>query len=1726
MRLKNKKKRQGIIRALLALLLMASIFASVMLLSSAAEGPWLDKSEVEVPEDYAYSFAVVGDPQYLTYYDTFEDGNNSKGYLYNIYKWIADNKDTHGIEFVLGMGDITHADNAREWAIAKSAIGQLDGVVPYTQIRGNHDNRTKLFDEYIGAGTGYLEQDTLVACYEVKGETNTYSTRARNTIHEYKIGSVSYLVLALDCGVQDPVLEWANEWVAKDEYKNHKVIVTTHSYTSAEGEHEPMADYESDYNESVWATDGSRWSANAKVDESQPFNGGAEIWDKLVKRHANITAVICGHVLVDNIVRVPAIGNNGNVVQQIVVNPQDIDDNSSPDSFTGMVALFYCTADGKIADVRYYSTVEDKYYGEKSQFSMRFGAREWAKLDGMSFTENKLFGIKGALKAFPATIEAELKYTRDTSDRVILSTLGAATPFSLYTVANQDTIGISYGSKSVVFESIKNADTGYHSYAFAFDGDNVHAYVDGALAETVSHGFGDITSSGAVSFSLGGTEKNNNSAYFKNGAVRSLMLYSDVRSSKEIKLDVSFMDETDADALVCLDLSAAKHDGRDITNYADGENPLCLKRAIMSDGEGMTFTQTYNLRTFKKPSSEYPKTIQFSMKYELATTEYALFSSYYTGTVASEWKQFGIFVSPNTGYFLLYYKGPTVGSRSYKFDALDTSGDGKSDFADGSYHAYSITIGDTSSSLYVDGELLQTVNYGWTYLTGNVPSAYDAVPNSFPYSVGGDVRNNGGNQGAFKTGAIKWLSVYSDIRSLDEIKTDIKGVFTQDENAMIMVDLAAVGVYDDVPNYADFTNPLYLHGKNSSTSRAQISALLSAVPKTLETVIRYNAPTTSCVIAGNYCSTSYTGWNLSTTTTGSVKLSIYDKTAATTQEVTFTKQIFAADQVYYRHIAVSFDGARAYLYVNGVLVDTASFAYTEVDWWYALPMCIGGDQTSGNANYFRGKMKSIALYSDYRTSEEIAESFKYGPDGADAGLLAAYDFNGKNSATIVKNEKLGGAPMVLETHAVSGDVYTDIADFGAYENSYLLGYEQPSTPYREISQELWDITVKGPTADNVGIEFRMKSKESKDQIRALMATGNNGSAYKSTLWAFANVRLGNSFIEINLPNDLSSFGIRSAYSRGSMYYYKDGVETGVVPYEDGAEYVFRITRTALSPDIDNGYGAKIRIYIGKINPETNMPENGWDSAPVYETLALHARNVETAQSCGISVQAGHIGHSTRMPHTLIYSSNKYVGVKTVVGNEQTVNKVLRGADFTLGSLNADGRLHIGWSLGADSFSNTDFYPAGTKLQGVNEPRVYRALTMALSQSKTATLGFTADDTAPVLKWDLRAGDALALLDYFGEIKIGYLLRTSENGNAQTVELCALNSMNAENYSYSLLYSDIQDYDLAYRMVAYAEINGTKYYAGDIDGASGISLRELAESADTVNYNEKQLDLIKAIINAPTGIVGFVPRHSITLYSSLIYNIYIPKHKSLTSVQINGEAVELDTLPLYGDYYLYKVEFPASEAGRTVTLGAEFSTDIGARYGEYSFSVLKYARSLINNPTSSDATVAAAKSMLAYIKSAYVYFDCEDSEEVGAIIDAIIGENYSASVTEGTAVEQTDGLNGATFVLKATPALRFYLSGEYSQEGYVFKVGGSVAEAEVSADGTYVDVSLFAYRMCDTVSYEIIGTDIKGGFNLQSYYDYVRSESFTDEKKAEVIDLTERFYIYCQMAAAYRNEVKG
>ncbi len=280
-------------------------------------------------DDFAYSFAFVGDTQIVT--QRYPDR------IANIYDWIVNNIDTYNIQHVFGLGDITNGNSSTEWNNVMPQINKMNGKVSYSLVRGNHDGAAE-YDAYLGGDNPYSAQ--YDGAFEEGSVLNTYKFLT--------VGKTDWLIFSLDYGFSDEVIAWASEII--EAHPRHNVVVTTHAYLFRDGTTLDQGDV------CPPATTGGS-------------NNGDHMWDKFISKHENIVLVVSGHDPCAETVTAQVRGENGNLVTQMLIDPQGLDSDSTVGP-TGMVTMLYFSEDGKTVQVRTYSTIKEKYYGKQNQYTI------------------------------------------------------------------------------------------------------------------------------------------------------------------------------------------------------------------------------------------------------------------------------------------------------------------------------------------------------------------------------------------------------------------------------------------------------------------------------------------------------------------------------------------------------------------------------------------------------------------------------------------------------------------------------------------------------------------------------------------------------------------------------------------------------------------------------------------------------------------------------------------------------------------------------------------------------------------------------------------------------------------------------------------------------------------------------------------------------------------------------------------------------------------------------------------------------------------------------------------------------------------------------------------------------------------------------------------------------------------------------------------------------------
>lgn len=280
----------------------------------------------------SWTLVILPDTQnYSTYYP---------GMLHLQTQWVVDNKEKYNIAYMLQNGDVTNYNSDVEWERASRALGRLDGVVPYALVPGNHDyventkNRDTLVNNYFPPSR-FAEWPTFGGVME--------EGRIENNYHLFKAGGRDWLILGLEWGPRDKTLEWGNHILWK--FPDHKAIIMTHAYLYSDSTRYDWRQRgeSQDWNPHSYGTEGG-------------VNDGEQMWQKLVKKHANVFMTINGHVLNDGLGFLVSKGDYKNLVYQILVNFQ-----MKPLGGESWLRLIEFLPDGQTIQVKNYCPLYEKY---------------------------------------------------------------------------------------------------------------------------------------------------------------------------------------------------------------------------------------------------------------------------------------------------------------------------------------------------------------------------------------------------------------------------------------------------------------------------------------------------------------------------------------------------------------------------------------------------------------------------------------------------------------------------------------------------------------------------------------------------------------------------------------------------------------------------------------------------------------------------------------------------------------------------------------------------------------------------------------------------------------------------------------------------------------------------------------------------------------------------------------------------------------------------------------------------------------------------------------------------------------------------------------------------------------------------------------------------------------------------------------------------------------------
>lgn len=299
-------------------------------------------------DERSFSMVIIPDPQSYVKFDANQP-------LFDLQTaWIANSLKSLNIIGVLCTGDLVEQNEIRipdgtngnqtseeQWKAASRAFERLDGKTPYIICTGNHDygyeraeNRLCHFPDYFPSERNSCWRNTLVAA----GRNYLGIPTLENAAYEFQTDTWGkLLVVSLEFAPRDEAIEWARKLTEKAKYKDHKVILLTHSFLTWQGERHKKEGY-----------------------AISPANYGEAIWEKLIYPSQNICMVVCGHECEivdykDQVAFRTDKNKAGKQVAQMMFNAQTADGQWHGNGGDCWLRLLEFLPDGKTISVRTFS---------------------------------------------------------------------------------------------------------------------------------------------------------------------------------------------------------------------------------------------------------------------------------------------------------------------------------------------------------------------------------------------------------------------------------------------------------------------------------------------------------------------------------------------------------------------------------------------------------------------------------------------------------------------------------------------------------------------------------------------------------------------------------------------------------------------------------------------------------------------------------------------------------------------------------------------------------------------------------------------------------------------------------------------------------------------------------------------------------------------------------------------------------------------------------------------------------------------------------------------------------------------------------------------------------------------------------------------------------------------------------------------------------------------------
>lgn len=383
---------------------------------------------------------------------------------------------------------------------------------------------------------------------------------------------------------------------------------------------------------------------------------------------------------------------------------------------------------------------------------------------------------------------------------------------------------------------------------------------------------------------------------------------------------------------------------------------------------------------------------------------------------------------------------------------------------------------------YVNGVSKQTLS-----VTPNTSDGTYCYSTNDPYFIGKDHRTAYGyaNDNFFPA-KIRTITLYSDVRTATEVTADVVAADLSDENIICdynFDDKYNKRVEDNSPNNYDLWCPLVpetyqLEGVETNLfNYYEMEDTLTSLPLTFEASIYLPSdavyPSEGAII-GNYRDIGATVY-VNNWKNPRIKYRYYNENGVAAEKIeTFTKIGLATDKWVHLTIVYNPTDNTLLCYVDGILKQTLSVAPNTADGTYVYapesPLLIGKDKRREynyeSEAFFAGRIRSITLFSDVRTAEEIAADTESVNTKAD-GIIAHYSFDDAY-LTDVKDKTANGYDLRFAAKYVKEN--TELKDY-AYSFAIIGDTQNLNERHPENFPLIYDYIIENAESKKIAHVF-------------------------------------------------------------------------------------------------------------------------------------------------------------------------------------------------------------------------------------------------------------------------------------------------------------------------------------------------------------------------------------------------------------------------------------------------------------------------------------------------------------------------------------------------------------------------------------------------------------------------------------------------------------------------------